>query len=77
MTHGDDVGVAAYSVYGIAYGFSLGGRTGISLRKNQNAAAQTQHSGLEGQAGAGGRFEEQGGQLLMCTGAFFVDLCVD
>ena len=68
VAHGDDVGVAADGVDGVAHGLALGGGAGVGGREAQHAAAQCQHGGLKAQAGAGGGLEEQGGQLLVGAG---------
>ena len=73
MAHGDDVGVAADGVDGVAHGLALGGGAGAGLRKAQGAAAQGQHGGLKGEPGPGGGLEEERCQLLVGTGVLVLD----
>ncbi len=70
MPHGDDVHIAADRADGIADAFALGGGAGGGLGKAQHAAPELQHGGLEAQAGAGARLEEQGRQLLVGADVF-------
>ena len=68
VAHGNDVGVAADGVDGVAHGLALGGGAGVGGGESQHAAAQRQHGGLKTQAGAGGRLKEQSRQLLVGAG---------
>ena len=78
VAHGDDVGVAADGVDGVAHGLTLGGGAGHGLGEAQGAAAQGQHGGFKAQAGAGRGLEEEGGQLLVGTGVLvFGGVCDD
>ena len=77
VAHGDNVGVAAHGVQGVAHGLALGSRAGVGLREAQDAAAQTQHGGLEGETGTSRGLEEQGSQLLVCAGVLVLGGVLD
>ena len=65
VAHGHDVGVAGDHADGVGNAFALGGTGNVLTRKTQHMAAQVQHGRLKGEAGAGGRLVEQGGELFV------------
>ena len=67
MPHGDDVSVAAENLGGVGYAFALGSGGRAGFTEANDAAAQFQHGRLKAQPGAGGRLEEQSGQLFVGT----------
>ena len=67
VAHGHDVGIAGDYTDGVGNAFALGGAGNVLTRKTQHMAAQVQHGRLKGEAGAGGRLVEQGGQLFVLS----------
>ena len=65
MAHGHDVGIAGHHPDGVGHALTLGRAGNILTGEAQDMAAQVEHGGFEGQAGAGGGLIEQGGQFLV------------
>ena len=68
MTHGHNICVAGDHLGGIRHALTLGGGRRTGLTETDDAAAQLPHGSLKAQAGAGGRLEEEGCQLLALAG---------
>ncbi len=64
VAHGHNVGVAGDYADGVGDAFTLGSAGNVLARKTQHVSAEVQHGRLEGEAGAGGRLVEQGGEFL-------------
>ena len=64
VAHGDDVRKAAHRPGGIRHALPLHGRRALGLGKAQNLSAQLVHGRLKAQAGPGGGFVKEGGQLF-------------
>ena len=65
VAHGHDVGVAGDHADGVGDAFTLGSAGNVLARKTQHVSAEVQHGCLEGEAGAGGRLVEQGGEFFV------------
>ena len=62
VAHGNDVCIVAHHAGGISHRFALAGAGKLRPCKAQRLAAQPQHGGLEGKAGAGAGLVEQSGK---------------
>ena len=65
VAHGHNVGVAGDYADGVGDAFTLGSAGNVLARKTQHVSAEVQHGRLEGEAGAGGRLVEQGGEFFV------------
>ena len=65
VAHGDDIGVAGHHTDGVGHTLALGSAGDRFTGEAQHMAAQVQHSGLKGEAGASGWLVEQGGKLFV------------
>ena len=65
VAHGHDVGVAGHDADGVGHALALGSAGHVLTGEAKDMAAEVQHRGLKGEAGAGGRLVEQGGQLFV------------
>ena len=78
MAHGNDVSVAANGAHSISHALALSGGGGGCGTEAQHIAAQFHHSRFKAEAGTGGGFKEQGGQLLaVASVGIFFGVCDD